>query len=341
MILKSSTTMSTLAPSAPLHSAPVAASRLGGNASLGGIAWLLALAVMRPSPFDPEWAAALLALAPLVLVPLSLRALALHFPREASIPAPLVVHQLPAAICLQVAFLAPQGPWGAAAAVPWLCWTAMLGAVGARQLWTRSRSFDAGLCFPVAMIFIVIGAGWSVLSRAGIAPLEFKPIIVLLTGIHFHYAGFVLPIVCGASATIIGGRGPLAICGLVLAAVPLTAVGITSTQLGGPAVLEATAAILMSLGGLATALLQWRAFGGRDRTERKLARFAAMCLAAAMGLSTLYGVRFLNLTPGLDIPWMRVLHGTTIAFGFALPTLLAWNFRRSANGSCVFQPGGS
>ena len=45
---------------------------------------------------------------------------------------------------------------------------------------------------------------------------------------------------------------------------------------------------------------------------------------AGMVLSTLYGLRFFDVLPGLDIPWMRALHGTGNALGFALPALMAW-----------------
>ena len=47
------------------------------------------------------------------------------------------------------------------------------------------------------MLYLPIGAGWLVLYRLGVRPLGFADVIVLLTGVHFHYTGFVLPIVAG------------------------------------------------------------------------------------------------------------------------------------------------
>ena len=53
----------------------------------------------------------------------------------------------------------------------------------------------------------------------------FSDAIVQLTAVHFHYAGFALPIVAGYAASYLG-RSPL-VPALVIIGVPATAVGIT------------------------------------------------------------------------------------------------------------------
>jgi hypothetical protein len=47
-----------------------------------------------------------------------------------------------------------------------------------------------------------------------------------------------------------------------------------------------------------------------------------------MALAALYGSRAFLPVSWLDIPWMRALHGTANAFGFALAGLLGWWLRR-------------
>ena len=44
-----------------------------------------------------------------------------------------------------------------------------------------------------------------------------------------------------------------------------------------------------------------------------------------MLLAALYGLRFYLPVAWLDIPWMRALHGSANALGFALPALLGWS----------------
>jgi len=43
-----------------------------------------------------------------------------------------------------------------------------------------------------------------------------------------------------------------------------------------------------------------------------------------MVLAGLYGTRALFPVAGLDIPWMRALHGSANAIGFALAGVLGW-----------------
>ena len=50
-------------------------------------------------------------------------------------------------------------------------------------------SIDAGL------IYLVVGGIASVMVGADLRPLGFSATIVLLTAAHFHYAGFVLPVI--------------------------------------------------------------------------------------------------------------------------------------------------
>src|SRR5262249_7945588 len=158
------------------------------------------LAAVHPSPFETAWAILLLLLAPLVLVPLGLQNLVPRFERDMhrswTIAARL---QLPAALLLSAAFLVDRGLVAAALALPWLGVSGLLAGVGLMKL-RRSRlgslqDFSA----VMACIYLSVGSAWAVLDRAGFRPLGFEPVIVLLTAIHFHYAGFVLPLLTGVA----------------------------------------------------------------------------------------------------------------------------------------------
>ena len=300
------------------------------SALVGGGVWFADLLTVRPNPFDTPWAWAILTFAPLVLVPLALILLDRPWIAEVPIPRSLVVAQFPAALAFLASHHLGTGLRAAALATPWLVWTICLALVGMRRLFLRMPPVPTAACLDIAMCYLTVGGLWAFLSRIGFGPLGFQPVIVLLTGTHFHYAGFVLPIVCGMAARQRYDRLAQIACGMVIGAVPLTAVGITATQLGIPPFFEAFAALVMTAGGVLTAVLLVRASRGASPLSQALAALSSSALLFAMLFAGMYAVRFLGFNPWLDIPWMRVLHGTTNAFGFALPALLAWTLRRES-----------
>jgi hypothetical protein len=295
---------------------------------LGGIIWIAAALWMRPSPFDPAWAILLLLLAPLVLVPLGLR-LANRAPEDASVSFLLrlaTTLQLPAAVLLVLAFALPPGEFAASLSLPWLLMTGLVSLAGLLRIRKRGLVPWEELCLDAGLVYLVVGGGWAVLSRWGMRPLEFEAIIVLLTAIHFHYAGFVLPLLTGlAVRNLKDVWGRWAALGAA-AGVPLVAVGITATQLGFGTALESFAACLTALAGIGTAALHLRLSldPARPRLARLLWLTASLALGFSMLLAALYGCRFFLPMERLDIPWMRAWHGTANALGFGLGGLLAW-----------------
>jgi hypothetical protein len=283
--------------------------------------WLVLALWRHPSPRDPEWGALLLLFAALVLVPLGLR---LAEPTRLSRLALLL--QLPAALLLAASTALPEGPTAALLAAPWLATTALVSFDGLLRAWRRRfRPLDA-LCRDAAFLFLAVGGGWTVLSRAGARPLDFDPAVVLLTAIHFHYAGFVLPLLAGLAARDTAGWAGRAACAGVVAGVPLVAAGITAAQLGFGALLECAAALLTAAAGVLAAGLHLGLAARKDRpaAARALWNLAALSLLAGMALAALYGVRSILPVSPVDIPFMRATHGTLNAIGFALGGLLGW-----------------
>ncbi|ETX07362.1 MAG: hypothetical protein ETSY2_11625, partial [Candidatus Entotheonella gemina] len=204
------------------------------SALIGAAVWLAWVVGIAASPFETSWPTALLLLAALVLVPLCLgvvldTAQSLEAIRSERIAMPL---QLPAALALVVSCSLPEGFWAAVLALPWLGFTGMVALTGWYRLWRRDPAPLPELSVDAGLMYLVVGGAWTLLSRFGARPLAFSPEIVFLTAIHFHYAGFVLPILTGLAARAVGGgMASLATIG-VIAGVPLVAVGITATQLG-------------------------------------------------------------------------------------------------------------
>ncbi len=288
------------------------------SVTVGTVSWLVGLAVARPSPFDTAWASALLLLVPLVLLPVAL-----------SLIKVTRYLQLPAALLLGVAYLLPQGPTGGCLALAWLGLTGLLAWDGLTHL-RRDRQ-PASLALAAGLVYVAVGGGWAVLDRWGLRPLGFEAVIVLLTAIHFHHAGLLLPLLTGLAARDLPGRhARLAVGGVVLA-VPLVAVGITATQLHVNPWLETAAAWFLAAAGLLVAGLYARLARRADRPfARALFGTAAASLAAGMLLAGLYGARFVLPMAWLDIPWMRALHGTLNGVGFGAAGLAGWAVRGTA-----------
>jgi len=293
----------------------------------------------RLSPFDVGWAHALLLFAPLVLVPLALRCFPLAAPMSFAWRTATIL-QLPAVLLLTWSFLTPQGNVAAALSLPWLAVTGLLAMVGLSGAWRNHRGPLAGLSLDVALVYLAIGAFWTTLDRWGQRPLDFEPVIVLLTGIHFHYAGFMLLVLTALAMRQLPGRLS-SMTGIgVIVAVPLTAVGITASQLGYGSLLEALAAWFMALAGISVGVLYCR-LGLRQTapaSSRSLFLLAGLALLAGMGLAGLYGARFYCSIPWLDIPWMRALHGSLNALGFSLAGIVGWQFHPSISSLHMMPP---
>jgi hypothetical protein len=304
------------------------------RALAGGFLWMIGVAWTWPNPFHTSWAVAILLLAPLFFLPVVLEIIDIHgFPpvsrrfwRIAKIA------QCPAAFLLTASYWLSPGLSAAALAVPWLCVTAAVALCGALNFQRSEHRSLHALCVNAGLCYLVIGGAWAVSDRLGFRPLDFKAIIVLLTAIHFHYAGFLLPVLTG----IMLRRTPVALARVAavgaIAGPPLTAVGITATQTGATPLIECLCAWSMAASGMATAGAYFHA--ALEPNQPKLTSWAwfvaASTLFIAMIFSGLYATRFYAPLEWLDIPWMRVLHGTVNALGFSLAALIGWlSLRRS------------
>lgn len=304
----------------------------------GGTIWLATVMVLAPSPFETVWARTLLMLSPLVLVPLGL---SLVKTRDACASGPLFrtaeAIQMPAALLLGGSLFLQPGLAAAALSVPWLVFTGLVALYGLTRAWDHIRGPLHDLTFDAGLVYIVVGGAWVVSDRLGFRPLDFDSVIVLLTAIHFHYAGFVLPLVTGLALRESKSRiGWVAGAGVV-SGIPLVAAGITATQLKLGSVLECVSASWLALAGMLAAWLHFELLTQSlfIASIRRLWAIAATSLFFSMLLAAAYGARFYLPIAWLDIPWMRALHGTANALGFGLCSLMGWvTLLRRRNPEC-------
>lgn len=214
----------------------------------------------------------------------------------------------------------PLAVWGA---LPWLgvcLWRAVV--VAAKVVRDRPREL-APWADLAAHLYLPVGGIWALFDQLGFQPLGFAAVIVLLTGVHFHYAGFALPWLTSRLLALRPSGPATRLCALgVLAGVPLVAIGITSSQLAMPAWVETAAVTILasSAFGISYGYLAWS--GVVEGGARLCFLVGGVALALGMVLALLYGWRYQIPIAWVTIPAMYSLHGTLNSWGFCLPCVL-------------------
>jgi hypothetical protein len=156
--------------------------------------------------------------------------------------------------------------------------------------------------------------------------MGFQEPIVLLTAVHFHFAGFAAPLLAMAGSSAIEVRGSAAqmffsiVAIGVLAGPGLLAAGFVI----GPAFKLAMACLVacseigLSIFFLADirALRSWKA--------QVLVAISAASVLFAMILAAAWAIGEFPLQPFIHLDEMARIHGTANAFGFVLCGLLGW-----------------
>lgn len=295
------------------------------------LVWWLILGIAGPL----DLAGWLLVGAPLCFVPLAWRLLPparLAWERRVGWPADTLLR--PAAALFSVSFLVAR-PWPALLlATPWGLWTLLalvlgeLRFVGRRDLCWADRSAGVG------QGMLVVASAAVGLYFLGLRPLQFPLGIILLTGVHFHYAAFLLPVL-GAEATRQATSRSMSrvatVClTVIVIAIPLAGLGIAWFPL-----LEWVGVLLLagSAAGLGVvqlmgALTYHGSSGLRHRVARGLLLVSGLSLLLALGLAVCYGYGEFRMRPTIDIRTMIHTHGLLNALGFCGCGLLAWTLLR-------------
>lgn len=291
------------------------------SALAGAVVWVAATAL---APLGAAERA--LVLAPLVLVPLAIGmvvrggfdGLAGQCFRAAVWLQPVGAVLFTASLALPV-----DGPTAAALAAPWLGVTGLLGLAALARTVDRGGFALPETAVDAGLAYVSVGAVALLLYHLDLT-FWFARTIILLTAVHFHYAGFTLPVIAGLT-----GRGHDAdpstaytvLMGVILAGPAIIAVGISFSPL----------VEVVAVGGFTVAVALFgthvvvRVAPARPRAQGLLVGASAVALPVSMALALGYGVAtFTGTNLGLDIGTMVALHGSLNAFGFALLGLAGW-----------------
>ncbi len=299
------------------------------SAIAGAIAWAIILFIRTSSSYETELIDKILLLGVLVIVPLGLSLVAMSDESGRHVlPYRLALIAQPFGAAAAVAsFFLKQGRPAALLAVLWLIVTVLIALFGLWRLLFRGVLTANELCIGAGLIYLPVGGMWFLMSRFGIQPLGFGDTIVLLTAVHFHFAGFAAPILAGLAGRTLHAGGAarqlfqFAAVGIVTGT-PIVATGITLSPL-----VAFIGAIVISLGliFLAIVVLGWVIRSVGSLPAQFLLGVSAISSASAMVLACLYAYSLVAKTLVIDIPHMAMTHGVINAFGFALCGLVAWS----------------
>lgn len=246
-----------------------------------------------------------------------------------------------AAFIAAISFFMPKGVISATFAIAWLPVTLFAAWNGLQT--TQKKGIrnllqnPAELSFVIAQCYVPIGAIWFVASRLGTGLMGFSEPIILLTAVHFHFAGFAAPILAGLVGRHIHPTNKptnqlllnfyVIVAFIVMLGPALVAVGITFSP-----VVEALAGAVLAFGytGLALIMLGrvlWQVNGGLTRI---LLGISALSALVTMGAAAAYALRTFDLFPFLSIPQMVAVHGWGNAVGFVFCGLLGWGLKRKS-----------
>lgn len=306
-----------------------------GGAFLGASAWIL-VAAFAPASLTFGILGKLFLFAPLVVMPLVLRVL--RSPdrrtpdrngRDLFLYRSAVRFQPFAAAAVLASFFFPVGPVSGALASVWFVFTLATAFFGLSRFLSRGPAPVEETCLDVGLTYFAVGGAWIVVSRLGLQPLGFSDIVVLLTAIHFHFAGGVLQVLAGLTGrALFEGVTPSAfmrklystVVAGVIAGPPLLAAGIT---LSPP--LEWFASLLLASSVLGLAGLFLNLLGRKPPVISKVLLMTALAsVAVTMTFAGVYAYGEWTGQTLLSINYMAQVHGIGNAFGFVLCSLLAF-----------------
>ena len=211
----------------------------------------------------------------------------------------------------------------------WLLVSAGFAGDGLRRFATSGMKSFTQFCFAAGEGYLLIAAAWLVASRAGLRLLAFREPIVLLTAVHFHFAGFASAVLAGLAYERFRESRWNALLRVALLAVVCGPGILGLAFLLGPKV-KLVAALLIALGQLGVASGMVRVgISAKNSAGRWLLFVAGASVAAGMILAAVWAIGEYPLQPFVNIRQMAEFHGVLNAVGFAICGLLGWTMMKA------------
>jgi YndJ-like protein len=206
----------------------------------------------------------------------------------------------------------------------WLLVCTGFAGDGLRRIVRSGAKSFTQFCFAVGEGYLLVAGIWLVGSRAGVQLLAFHEPIVLLTAVHFHFAGFASAVLAGLADEAFTGFRRRRFLRAALLAVVLGPGILGLAFLLGPKV-KLAGALLIALGqlGLAGGMVRV-GMASKNSGGRWLLFVAGASVAAGMILAAVWAIGEYPLQAFVNIRQMAEFHGVMNAVGFAICGLVGW-----------------
>jgi YndJ-like protein len=241
----------------------------------------------------------------------------------------------PATFLTTVSFFIDNRNLAACFAGAWLLVCVAFALDGARRLVrSRGESFSQ-FCFAAGEGYLLVAGIWFVVSRAGVSFMGFHEPIVLLTGVHFHFAGFASAVLAGLTYERWRQGNGASLLRVALIAVVCGPGVLGLAFLFGPK-MKLVAALLIAAGqiGLAAGMVRVGLLA-KGQGGRWLLFAAGGSVAAGMVLAAVWAIGEYPLQAFVNIRQMAQFHGVLNAIGFAACGLLGWARLGAVSGNLV------
>jgi YndJ-like protein len=297
------------------------------SAVAGLVAWLVLLLGTTADSASTELIHKILLFGVLVVVPLGLSLVPPPPDRNRLYNVAVALQSLAATLTV-ISFFLDKGIVAAALATGTLIVYILIALYGLSRLISHGSPFPLPeLSIDAGLLYLPVAGAWLVVYRLGIQPFGYGETIILLTAVHFHFAGFAAPIIAGMNGRVLATRNyPESLFATsifaIVAAMPLVAAGLTFTPVLG---LAGTLLLSTGLVLLAALTLGWVRPTIAHPGKQILLILGALASCAAMVLATLYSYSLATHTLILTIPKMAMTHGILNAFGFVACDLFVWS----------------
>ena len=220
--------------------------------------------------------------------------------------------------------------------VSWFVFTLWIFALGGASLWhfittlVKNKTTQQRIPWerlPVAggWLFIAVGGLWFISLIVGKSPSGYDLRFTMLTALHFHFAGFALPIMTGRLMHF-SRTNKLAMTKILTIISPVLLVSIPTVGIGiafSPFIEFVASTVLLTCCTM-LALCQIHCAGFIKSYSGWLLSASATALIASCVMAFIYAIGEYTDNETLAIPLMIASHGLLNSLGFSLLGLVGW-----------------
>lgn len=271
----------------------------------------LIIAVFSAAP----WPSIMLTVAQLLFIPIALKLVMYDgdwFSKR------YFMFAVPAYLAVSILQLTGETTWDGLLSVIYLGFTILVASYGLTRFIQRGFSHLEEFSIDMGLIYLAMGGVWFFAYEANIST-GFSPLITWLTGIHFHYSAFLLPVFVGFLGRLYQSFLYKLVTAIILLSPMIVAVGITFSRW-----LELISVIIYIIGIYGLILLAFQAQFSKS-IQKWFIRASFGALGITIGFSFLYALGNVWGLFTVTIDFMLRFHGVLNCVVFALCGIIGWS----------------